>query len=155
MHPGLESGDIVFGYGQPYPYGPHGPGASHVGQRSLLERAQEYDRALQQSMSAAAARKRQSAVVPQPQSPKSPTRASDQHPLTPIATSDRAADGGVGSNLGDSYVDDVRTRGGQLEDRVKPEGSMYPEQEQAEIDELADGGMVGLLAQIYGKQRLL
>lgn len=123
--------------------------------RSIVERAQEYDRALQQSMSAAAARKRQSQRVPDMLASEQ-TDAPSVHPhLSPIKTSDRVEDGGVGSELGDSYVDDVRTRGGQLADRGGAEQSLYPEQERQELEELADGGVVGLLTQIYGRQRVL
>ncbi|KZV87378.1 APG9-domain-containing protein [Exidia glandulosa HHB12029] len=150
----LDSGDMVFGYGHGYPYA---PGASHVMPRSMVDRAQEYDRALQQSMSAAAARRRQAQRVPDMlASEQTDLQPSVHHPhLSPIQTVDRAQDGGVGSELGDSYVDDVQTRGGQLADRGVAEQSLYPEQERQELEELADGGVVGLLTQIYGRQKVL
>ena len=77
--------------------------------------------------------------------------------LAPVAASvsasaipeeDLAADGGVGSTLGESYVDGrPRARGGT--------GASVGAQSQAQMDEdedaaLADGGVIGLLAQIYG-----
>jgi autophagy-related protein 9 len=57
-----------------------------------------------------------------------------------IASEDRAADGGIASGLEGSYVDGTarRSRG------AAPGQSM-----QEEEDELADGGVLGLLAQIY------
>ncbi|KAH7909919.1 putative transmembrane protein [Hygrophoropsis aurantiaca] len=61
-------------------------------------------------------------------------------PRRGIREDDRAADGGVGSGLGDSYVDGD-TKG------VKP----YDSQQEGVNDEedMEDGGVLGLLAQIY------
>jgi autophagy-related protein 9 len=50
-----------------------------------------------------------------------------------------AADGGVGSELGDSYVDGKRSKAYALQ---QDDGD--------EDDEMKDGGVLGLLAQIYG-----
>jgi len=61
-------------------------------------------------------------------------------PPPPIRDEDRALDGGVGSGLGDSYVDG-NTKG------KKP----YDSQQEGinDEEELEDGGVLGLLAQIY------
>ncbi|KAI8989804.1 APG9-domain-containing protein [Trametes punicea] len=56
-----------------------------------------------------------------------------------IPEEDLAADGGVGSMLGESYVDGRRPR--------PPEGQSQQDEEE---EELEDGGVLGLLAQIYG-----
>jgi autophagy-related protein 9 len=53
------------------------------------------------------------------------------------------ADGGVESELGESYVDGVVKR-------PKPFGISQSQQEEEE--ELEDGGVLGLLAQIYGRK---
>lgn len=56
-----------------------------------------------------------------------------------IPEEDLAADGGVGSALGESYVDGRR-----------PRANMGLSQQEEEDEELEDGGVLGLLAQIYG-----
>lgn len=56
-----------------------------------------------------------------------------------IPEEDLAADGGVGSMLGESYVDGRR-----------PRGPAASQSQQEEDEELEDGGVLGLLAQIYG-----
>lgn len=56
-----------------------------------------------------------------------------------IPEEDLAADGGVGSMLGESYVDGR-----------KPKGPTVAQSQQEEDEELEDGGVLGLLAQIYG-----
>ena len=56
-----------------------------------------------------------------------------------IPEEDLAADGGVGSTLGESYVDGRR-----------PRPSIGQSQQEDDEDELEDGGVLGLLAQIYG-----
>lgn len=58
-----------------------------------------------------------------------------------ISPADLAADGGVGSELGESYVD-----GGDAK-RVNPQA--YADQDDEDDENLADGGVLGLLAQIY------
>lgn len=55
---------------------------------------------------------------------------------------DLGGDGGVVSELGESYVDGVARR-------TKPYGVSQSQQEEEE--ELEDGGVLGLLAQIYGR----
>lgn len=57
-----------------------------------------------------------------------------------IAPEDRDADGGVGSALGESYVDGEGARRGKVVSGL----SMQEEEEEVE-----DGGVLGLLAQIY------
>jgi autophagy-related protein 9 len=55
-----------------------------------------------------------------------------------ILNEDMAADGEVGSELGDSYVDGKRSKA-------------YPSQDDGDEDDgMDDGGVLGLLAQIYG-----
>ena len=56
-----------------------------------------------------------------------------------IPEEDLAADGGVGSTLGESYVDGRR-----------PRPSIGQSQQEDDEEELEDGGVLGLLAQIYG-----
>jgi len=136
------------------------------GKKDLTERAQEYDRALRQSQHVAFRRKQvgggsvlssgggvagstawqsvmaasgqgigmaQTAVLGDSQGSIPPPPA-----LAPIQDGDRAVDGGVDSALGDSYVDGNGT---------KP----YESQQEGidDDDELEDGGVLGLLAQIY------
>ncbi|KAI0362531.1 APG9-domain-containing protein [Trametes cingulata] len=55
-----------------------------------------------------------------------------------IPEEDLAADGGVGSTLGESYVDGRKPR------------PTVSQSQQEEEEELEDGGVLGLLAQIYG-----
>ncbi|KAF9246404.1 putative transmembrane protein [Melanogaster broomeanus] len=142
------------------------------GKKDLAERAQEYDRALRQSQHAAVRRRQpigggsvlaggggigastiwQSAVASSSgdnrgigmaqtavlgDSQGSIVRPSE---FPPIRDEDRATDGGVGSELGESYVDgDTK--------RTRP---YEPQQEGINDDEvLEDGGVLGLLAQIY------
>lgn len=109
-----------------------------------LSRAQEYERALQQSMAKASARKRSVA--------RSRTRGSpEQTPVQSVSLSkvrpeDRAPDGGVGSELGDSYVEDIAMR--RAGKTFLPVAS-----ERQEDDEVQDAGIMGLLTQIYGHGR--
>lgn len=56
-----------------------------------------------------------------------------------IPEEDLVEDGGVGSMLGESYVDGRR-----------PKGPSVIQSQQEEDEELEDGGVLGLLAQIYG-----
>jgi autophagy-related protein 9 len=138
----------------------------------LADRAQEYDRALLQSQNAAAARRRlhgggsvviggaasglggnagasssmlQSGVAGLATAQTAvlgDSQGSISHPAqeksTDIPEEDLGPDGVVGSDLGDSYVDGNAKR-------VKVYG---PEEEEEEGME--DGGVLGLLAQIYG-----
>jgi len=136
----------------------------------LVERAHEYDRALLQSQSAAVARKRhpvgsvvggstigsgmggasssmlrsgvaglataQTAVLGDSQGSIAPPP--EDHNMG-IAEEDLEPDGGVGSELGESYVDGNTKR-----------ARVYGQQEAEGDEELEDGGVLGLLAQIYG-----
>lgn len=135
------------------------------GKKDLTERAQEYDRALRQSQHMAFRRRHigggsvvagsttwqsamatssldgqdigmaQTAVLGDSQGSVLPPPA-----LPPIGDEDRAVDGGVDSTLGDSYVDGNANG-------TKPYES---QQEGINDDEvLEDGGVLGLLAQIY------
>jgi autophagy-related protein 9 len=115
------------------------PTAHRGGPRTnlLAERANRYEQAMQKSM--ASRRRLGTSYVRHPNLQQSE-----------IPEEERASDGGVQSQLGDSYVEDVRTRNGMLIDRGKP----FNEQSQTEQDEeLANGGFVGLLAQIYDQRR--
>ncbi|KAJ7709570.1 autophagy protein Apg9-domain-containing protein [Mycena rosella] len=135
---------------------------------SLGERAQEYDRALKQSQHAASRRRAgpagsvlgmsaiaglsassvfgglsmaQTAVLGDSQGSVQIGRAQGHGDA--IMQEDIAADGGVGSGLGESYVDGGRqalARGGG------------GEEEDGDGDGLEDGGVLGLLAQIYGRR---
>jgi len=109
-------------------------------------RTPDYDRALQQSMARASARKRSI--------PRSRTRTQDGNDQTPIQSvslsairdEDKALDGGVGSELGDSYVEDIRMQ--------KAGKTFLPvASERQEDDELQDAGVLGLLGQIYSQGR--
>ncbi|CAK5277584.1 unnamed protein product [Mycena citricolor] len=133
-------------------------GAPELAESKMLDdRAQEYDRALRQSQTAAVSRRRgmagsvlgmstlagptassifvggmsmaQTAVLGDSQgSVHIPGRAE-------IKQEDISADGGVGSALGESYVDGAQPRPAATDD---------------DEDGLEDGGVLGLLAQIYG-----
>lgn len=121
---------------QPPSHSPQRPGTTQQS-NVLAERASRYDQAMQKSM---AVRRRVGA-------------SHVRHPNlqhSEIPEEERSPDGGIHSQLGDSYVEDVRTRDGMLIDRGKP----FNEQSQTEQDdELANGGFVGLLAQIYDQRR--
>jgi len=70
--------------------------------------------------------------------PAQPSTATAQ--AQEISSEDLAADGGVGSNLGESYVDG----------NAKASKALESQQESiTEEDELEDAGVLGLLAQIY------
>ena len=128
----------------------------------LHEKAGEYDRALKHSQSA---RRRPTSSVMQSRIGTGPasssifqsgvglgvaqtailedsqasTAAEHRVQESTIPEEDLAADGGVGSMLGESYVDGRR-----------PKGPSVAQSQQEEDDELEDGGVLGLLAQIYG-----
>jgi autophagy-related protein 9 len=152
----------------------------HLGARKqeLADRAQEYDRALRQSQHAATTRRRYpsggaaGSILAESGSGMGATAGGasssiwqsgvggaamaqtavlgDSHgsvDLSPppppddegIHNDDMADDGGVGSELGDSYVDGKRSKAytSQQDDGDEDEG-------------MDDGGVLGLLAQIYG-----
>ncbi|KAF7980150.1 hypothetical protein HWV62_39601 [Athelia sp. TMB] len=143
--------------------------------QELAERAQAYEQALKQSQHAAVARRRhppgsgsvmatsgnmpavggasssmwqsgiggaamaQTAVLGDSQGSVHPAANAAARSADTIKGEDLAADGGVGSGLGDSYVDGkgVKAYNSQHEDREEEDG-------------MDDGGVLGLLAQIYG-----
>ena len=144
-------------------------------EKSLADKAQEYDRALRQSQIAASRKKAglatgntltasaigpsasllfggpsmaQSAMLGDSQgsiaiqvasSTRTPLAKDETETENTIPLEDLALDGGVGSGLGESYVDGAkRTR--QFEDS------------QTNEDPIEDVGILGLLAQIYGKR---
>ncbi|KAJ7219579.1 putative transmembrane protein [Mycena pura] len=133
---------------------------------SAGDRAQEYDRALRQSQHAATRRRgaglagsmlNMSALVGAEPSASSVfggnstaqtavlgESAQSHAPVAQkhggIVEEDLAADGGVGSGLGESYVDGGRHLPG------------HGEAEGEEEDGMEDGGVLGLLAQIYGRR---
>ncbi|TFY62696.1 hypothetical protein EVJ58_g3692 [Rhodofomes roseus] len=75
----------------------------------------------------------QGSIMPQP-----PSARANQTTKDTIPEEELAADGGVGSGLGESYVDTRRrTSSSQVRDEEDDDG-------------MADGGVLGLLAQIYG-----
>ncbi|KAI0032191.1 autophagy protein Apg9-domain-containing protein [Vararia minispora EC-137] len=130
----------------------------------LAARAREYERALAESQSAAVTRRRgtlgvSSMFIGQQRTPDDmqasvfqsamartavlgdsgttlPPAASESE----IVPEDRAADDGIADGLEGSYVDGAARRG-----RGAPPGQSMQEEE----EELADGGVLGLLAQIY------
>ncbi|KAJ7438501.1 putative transmembrane protein [Mycena latifolia] len=130
---------------------------------SLGERAQEYDRALKQSQHAASRRRGLAGSVLGMSAIAGPSSSSIFGGLSTAQTAvlgdsqgsvqvgqvqghndaimqeDISPDGGVGSGLGESYVDGGR----QALARGETEGE--------EEDGLEDGGVLGLLAQIYGR----
>ncbi|KIJ35722.1 hypothetical protein M422DRAFT_180387 [Sphaerobolus stellatus SS14] len=113
-----------------------------------LNRAQEYDRALQQSIAKATARKRN---IGRSRTLTREPDSADQTPvqsvaLSPVRPEDRAPDGGIGSELGDSYVEDIAMR--RAGRTFLPVAS-----ERQEDDEVQDAGIMGLLTQIYGQGR--
>jgi len=136
---------------------------------SLADKAQEYDRALRQSQYAATMRRRpggsvlgasalgtggpsassmfggismaQTAVLGDSHGSVHAEIAGRASAVQPgiIHPEDLEPDGGVGSSLGESYVDGARR------------SRTYGEGEDEEED-LQDGGVLGLLAQIYGRK---
>ncbi|KAG8875846.1 autophagy protein atg9 [Serendipita sp. 405] len=126
-----------------------GIGSTMQARSTLAERSEMYERALAQSMANARVRRGASTNL-QMTAAHSSAWQSDQQPQE----NDRAEDGGIDSHLGDSYVDDVRRHGGQViiggetrHDRTREE------EEDLEAQELANGGVLGLLAQIYDRKR--
>lgn len=148
-------------------------GFSRVLHRSTLnERSEMYERALAQSMANAKSRNMRAAglqitstsgsgMATRRQASMSQRAAEVDTVVDPVRM-DRDDDGGIESELGDSYVDDVRLRGGRIvldEDddarRAARKGRTPDEEEldQVEAEELANGGVLGLLAQIYDRRR--
>jgi len=128
------------------------PPTSGAQETRLAERALAYERALQKSVSASMARKtsgRSAGTAPTVPSlshgekGKGPERSTSLTATDPdLEQSERVeGDQEIHSELGDSYVHGVQTRGPRLEEM--PEGD----------DEELGGGMMNLLAQIYSNQR--
>ncbi|KZO97798.1 APG9-domain-containing protein [Calocera viscosa TUFC12733] len=103
----------------------HLPPPAHPPPTNIAERAQLYDRALQKSMN----RRRK----PLPRASGSPSTVAED------VEGEEAP-----SELGDSYVREVRPAGG-VEASTVDDGMA--------VDELADGGVMGLLADIYDRRR--
>jgi hypothetical protein len=147
--------------GSPFAYpDPPAPGATTahppapgLHEQKLAEKALAYERALQRSVSASMARKMSgpgaSDSMPLSESPtaaekgKAPERTASLTATEPdLQQSEQAGDDHeVHSELGDSYVHGVRTRG--------PHPDEVPE---ADEDELG-GGVMNMLTQIYTNQR--
>lgn len=119
------------------------------GSEAGINRAHDYDRALQQNTVRAAARRRSVAVSRAVH--QDTAKSADQTPVQSVSIStvrpeDRAPDGGVGSELGDSYVDEISMR--------KAGKTFLPvNSERQDDEELRDAGVLGLLAQIYDQRR--
>lgn len=142
---------------------PHG-----LPERRLGDRAQEYDRALRESQNAALRRRStlakssspieesisETAVPGEPESSASGAAAKTarvmDESVNPFSTqkvgdirsSDLADDGDVRSDLGGSYIDGKVNR---ARPSTRPSAS-----QQTTDDNVEDGGMLGLLAEIYG-----
>lgn len=146
-----------------------GVGSTMQARSTLAERSEMYEKALAQSMASARARRgvagslqmtvglsnpaRRQGSLPQHIQLGQAQDPSHQETYTAMQD-DRAEDGGIGSELGDSYVDDVRTRGGRVV--IDPEVGdrrLKEEDDELEAEELANGGVLGLLAQIYDRKR--
>lgn len=108
----------------------------------VAARAQEYDKAFQRSM----ARAKYSQTVASTRSDNDPTPVQSTSFSAAILNENRASDGGIDSELGDSYVDDIK-----MQRPNKPFLPLGSEQHEDEL--LDDGGVMGLLAQIYEKGR--
>ena len=119
------------------------------GSEVRVNRAQDYDRILQQSTAKAAAKRRPTATSRTLL--QDTTQSADQTPVQSVSIpavrhEDRTPDGGVGSELGDSYVDEISMR--------KAGKTFLPvNSERQEDGELRDAGILGLLAQIYDQGR--
>ena len=143
-------------------------------ERTLADKAQEYDRALRQSQTAAVSRKRtsgggalaqsinpsassifggpsmaQTAVLGDSQGSIGSAESSGVRTPKPSAETessiplgDLTPDGGVGSGLGESYVDGTKR-------------SRHLEEAQENEDSIEDVGILGLLAQIYGRKDMV
>jgi autophagy-related protein 9 len=143
-----------------------GVGSTMLARSTLAERSEMYEKALAQSMANARARRGAAGSLQMTAGPSNMARRQGSLPqhtqlgqtreLTAdaVVQDDRAEDGGIGSELGDSYVDDVRTRGGRiiLDPQVR-DRRPHEEEDELEAEELANGGVLGLLAQIYDPKR--
>ena len=134
---------------------------TNMAERRLAERALEYDRALRRSQNVAVLRRKTTGKSGSLQSGPSDshgrsgvaskttamTLGSEDDPFPKpkdpddIPPEDYMEDGGVGSELGESYVDGKVVRG-----RVVQQSTGQT----LENDQAGEGGMLGLLTQIYG-----
>lgn len=166
-------------------------GASGMHRSTLAERSELYERALAQSMANARARRGVAGSLQMTaaasgtgrrivshhsggnQGETSHMQRDESGQVDPgfkgirEKDDDRAEDGGIGSELGDSYVDDVRVHGGRIilgasqplnsgqrgQNRGFNVDQKTREEEEEEAEELANGGVLGLLAQIYDRKR--
>jgi autophagy-related protein 9 len=149
-----------------------GAGSTMLARSTLAERSEMYEKALAQSMANARARRGAAGSFQITAGPSNPARRQGSLPqhtqlgqtqdlthrepytVDGAVQDDRAEDGGIGSELGDSYVDDVRTRGGRIIlDPQVGDRRLQDEEDELEAEELANGGVLGLLAQIYDRKR--
>jgi autophagy-related protein 9 len=129
---------------------------------TLAERSQFYERALQQSISSASAGRPATGIGGSVQMRTAGSRpravaelqAESLHEEMVNQEEERAEDGGLISRLGDSFADDVRLRGGRLVlDSQEGTGRRRDVVDEVEAEELSNGGVLGLLAQIYDRRR--
>jgi autophagy-related protein 9 len=129
---------------------------------TLAERSQFYERALQHSMASASAAGETTAMGGSMQMKTASGRphavaelqAESLHEEMVNQEEERAEDGGLISRLGDSFADDVRLRGGRLVlDSQEGTGRKKDAVDEVEAEELSNGGVLGLLAQIYDRRR--
>jgi len=129
---------------------------------TLAERSQLYERALQQSMASTSAGRPATGIGGSVQLRTAGSRpravaelqAESLHEEMVNQEEERAEDGGLVSRLGDSFADDVRLRGGRLVlDSQEGTGRRKDVVDEAEVEELSNGGVLGLLAQIYDRGR--
>ena len=126
---------------------------------TLVERSQFYERALQQSMTSGG---RATSIGGSMQMKTGGGRpravaelqAESLHEEMDNREEERAEDGGLISRLGDSFADDVKLRGGRLVlDSQEGTGRRKEAVDEMEAEELSNGGVLGLLAQIYDRRR--
>lgn len=129
---------------------------------TLVERSEFYERALQQSMTSPGAGKRATSMGGSVQMKVAGGRpravaelqAESLHEEMDNEEEERAEDGGLISRLGDSFADDVKLRGGRLVlDSQEGTGKRKDAVDEVEAEELSNGGVLGLLAQIYDRRR--
>jgi len=129
---------------------------------TLAERSQFYERALQQSMAGSSARRPATGMDGSMQMKMAGGRppavaelqAESLYEEMVNQEEERAEDGGLISRLGDSFADDVRLRGGRLVlDSQERTGRRKEAVDEVEAEELSNGGVLGLLAQIYDRRR--
>jgi autophagy-related protein 9 len=126
---------------------------------TLAERSQYYERALQQSMAGSSAGKRGSVVggsvnrKPIGGRTVAELQAESLHEEMDNQEEERAEDGGLISRLGDSFADDIKLRGGRLVLDSQEGAGRREAVEEIEAEELSNGGVLGLLAQVYDRRR--